>query len=69
MKNPWSTLDNFLKNYFPAIQGMHMLPACEVAEDRFNDGFFSQVVRDKIHDAFGTNQDFSEMMENIFFHG
>jgi len=60
------TLDHFLKSYFPAIKGMHMLPACEVAEDRFNDGFFSQVVRDRIHDAFGTNQYFSEMMENYF---
>ncbi|MBW1893626.1 MAG: hypothetical protein JRI91_08020 [Deltaproteobacteria bacterium] len=60
------TLDNFLGKYFPAVRGMHMLPACEVAEDRFNDGFFSQVVRDQIHGAFGTNQKFSEMMEKYY---
>jgi len=60
------TLDNFLSKYFPAVRGMHMLPACVVAEDRFNDGFFSQVVRDKIHPAFGTNQKFSEMMAKYY---
>ena len=39
-----TTLDTFLKTYFPAVRGLHMLPACRVAENRFNDGFFSQVV-------------------------
>jgi len=60
------TLDNFLATFFPAVQGMHMLPACTVAEDRFNDGFFSQVVRDQIHESFGTNQKFSEMMGKYY---
>ena len=61
-----ATLDNFLKKHFPAIRGMHMLPACEVAEDRFNDGFFSQIVRDRIHPPFGSNQVFSDMMETYY---
>ncbi len=60
------TLDHFLSKYFPAVRGMHMLPACMVAEDRFNDGFFSQVVRDRIHPTFGTNQKFSEMMGEYY---
>ncbi len=61
-----TTLDRFLKQYFPAVRGLHMLPACRVAENRFNDGFFSQVVRDEIHGSFGTNQQFAEMMERYF---
>jgi len=60
------TLDKFLGKYFPAVRGMHMLPACEVVESRFNDGFFSQVVRDKIHRSFGTNKIFSEMMGKYY---
>ncbi len=60
------TLDHFLGSYFPAVRGMHMLPACVVAEDRFNDGYFSQVVRDRIHHTFGTNQKFSEMMGKYY---
>ncbi len=60
------TLDHFLSKYFPSVRGMHMLPACVVAEDRFNDGYFSQVVRDRIHPAFGTNQKFSAMMEKYY---
>ncbi len=59
-------LDAFLRKHFPAIRGMHMLPACTVVESRFNDGFFSQVVRDEIHESFGTNEQFSEMMEHHF---
>ena len=56
------TLDGFLRKYFPAIGGMHMLPACQVVEERFNDGYFSQVVRDRIHPVFGTNRKFADMM-------
>lgn len=61
-----TTLDRFLNRYFPAVRGLHLLPACRVAENRFNDGFFSQIVRDKIHGSFGTNQQFAEMMEKYF---
>ncbi len=60
------TLEIFLAKYFPAIGGMHMLPACQVVEERFNDGYFSQVVRDRIHTAFGTNLKFAEMMEKYY---
>jgi hypothetical protein len=60
------TLDKFLGKHFPAIGGMHMLPACQVVEKRFNDGFFSQVVRDRIHTAFGTNQKFAEMVAKYY---
>lgn len=60
------TLDRFLGRYFPAVRGLHMLPACRVVEGRFNDGFFSQVVRDEIHEAFGSNQTFSDMMEKYY---
>ncbi len=60
------TLDGFLRKYFPAIGGMHMLPACQVVEERFNDGYFSQVVRDRIHSGFGTNQKFAEMMARYY---
>jgi hypothetical protein len=44
------TLDGFLNKYFPAIRGLHILPACKIVENRFNDGFFSQVVRNEIHE-------------------
>ncbi len=60
------TLDYFLRKYFPAIGGMHMLPACQVVEERFNDGYFSQVVRDQIHPGFGTNRKFAEMMAGYY---
>ncbi|MCP3951916.1 MAG: hypothetical protein GY697_06815, partial [Desulfobacterales bacterium] len=60
------TLDGFLRRYFPAIGGMHMLPACQVVEERFNDGYFSQVVRNKIHAGFGTNQKFAQMMARYY---
>jgi hypothetical protein len=61
-----TTLDKFLGKYFPAAGGLHILPACRVVENRFNDGYFSQVVRDQIHPKFGTNQQFSHMMEKYF---
>jgi hypothetical protein len=60
------TLDRFLKEYFPALRGMHMLPACSVAEGRFNDGYFSQVKRNKIHEAFGSNEFFESLMRGYF---
>ncbi len=61
-----TTLDGFLNKYFPAIRGLHILPACQIVENRFNDGFFSQVVRNKIYEPFGTNQQYAEMMEKFF---
>jgi len=60
------TLDTFLGKYFPAVGGLHMLPACAVAENRFNDGYFSQVVRNKIHTPFGTNRQFADLMEKYY---
>ncbi len=59
-------LDSFLLKFFPAVRGMHMLPACEVVEERFNDGYFSQVRRDRIHPAFGSNEYFEELMGRHF---
>ena len=59
-------LDRLISTHFPAIGGMHLLPACKVAEGRFNDGYFSQVVRDRIHEPFGTDQKFAEMMAAHF---
>lgn len=61
-----TTLNTFLNKYFPAIRGLHMLPACAVVENRFNDGFFSQVVRHQINELFGTNQQFAAMMEKYY---
>ena len=61
-----TTLEDFLSRYFPAIGGIHMLPACVVAEDRFNDGYFAQVVRNRIHDRFGSNDQFSALMQRRF---
>ena len=60
------TLDSFFKQWFPAIGGLHILPACTVVEDRFNDGYFSQVERDNIHRAFGTNELFADIMHRYF---
>jgi len=60
------TLDQFLSDYFPAIGGMHILPACRVVPERFNDGYFSQVVRHRVHSAFGTNRKFARMMETYY---
>lgn len=63
---PLSALDAFLKRYFPAVRGVHMLPSCAVVEGRFNDGYFSQVVRNRVHEGFGTDGQFSELMERRF---
>ncbi len=60
------TLDRFLDCHFPSVGGLHVLPACRVVDDRFNDGYFSQVKRDVIHDRFGTNEAFSRMMEKYY---
>lgn len=60
------TLDSFLKNWFPAVGGLHILPACSVVENRFNDGYFSQVERDNIHCHFGSNELFSDIMHRYF---
>lgn len=59
-------LQEFLNSYFPAVRGLHMLPACEISAKRFNDGGFSQIRRDRIHAAFGTNAQFEGMMEKFF---
>ena len=59
-------LERFLKSDFPAIKGLHILPACEISEKRFNDGGFSQIKRDQIHPPYGTNDRFEKMMERFF---
>ena len=51
-----ATLRDFLTRFFPAIRGIHLLPSCVVVEDRFNDGYFSQVLRNRIHERFGSNE-------------
>ena len=61
-----STLDKFLTTHFPAIRGLHILPACEISEERFNDGGFSQVRRDRIHALYGTNEQFETLMEKYY---
>ena len=61
-----ATLEDFLSRFFPAIRGIHMLPACVVTEDRFNDGYFAQVVRNRIHERFGSNEQFSALMRRRF---
>jgi hypothetical protein len=61
-----TTLEEFLTRFFPAINGIHMLPACVVVEERFNDGYFAQVVRNRIHDRFGSNDQFSALMQRRF---
>ena len=61
-----TALEEFLSRFFPAIRGIHMLPACVVAEDRFNDGYFAQVVRNRIHDRFGSNEQFAALMKRRF---
>ena len=61
-----ATLDKFLKKYFPAVGGLHILPACTVVEERFNDGYFSQVERDNIHSAFGSNELFADIVHRYF---
>ena len=60
------TLDRFLGDRFPNLGGLHLLPACGVVEDRFNDGYFSQVERNRIHEAFGTDDLFADMVHRYF---
>jgi len=59
-------LTEFFEEYFPAVGGLHILPACAVAEDRFNDGYFSQINRSQIHKAFGSNELFAGIMQRYF---
>jgi hypothetical protein len=61
-----ATLEDFLSRFFPAIRGIHVLPACMVTEDRFNDGYFAQVVRNRIHERFGSNDTFATLMQRRF---
>jgi len=61
-----STLEDFLKGHYPAVRGLHILPACEFSEERFNDGGFSQIRRDRIHASFGSNQQFEQLMETYY---
>ncbi|MDC7225333.1 MAG: hypothetical protein PQJ61_01060 [Spirochaetales bacterium] len=60
------TLDRFFKTWLPAVGGLHILPACTVVEDRFNDGYFSQVERNNIHSAFGSNELFADIVKRYF---
>jgi hypothetical protein len=60
------TLERFLDHHFPSVKGLHLLPACRIAADRFNDGYFSQIQRNVIQEGFGTNAMFSHMMEKYF---
>lgn len=60
------TLDKFLSRHFPAIGGLHILPACQVDRSRFNDGYFSQILRNKIDPVFGTHQLFADLAEKYF---
>ena len=60
------TLEKFLISHFPAIRGLHILPPCEISEERFNDGGFSQIRRDRIHAPYGTNTQFEAMMAKFF---
>jgi hypothetical protein len=61
-----TTLEAFLSRFFPAVRGIHMLPACVVVEGRFNDGYFAQVARNRIHGRFGSNKQFSNLMQRRF---
>ena len=60
------SLDRLLKSDFPALKGLHILPPCEISEERFNDGGFSQIRRDRIHPPYGTNPQFEGMMEKFY---
>jgi len=60
------TLEKFLKSHFPAIRGLHILPPCEISEERFNDGGFSQIRRDRIHAPYGSNAQFEAMMAKFY---
>ena len=61
-----TALTEFFDEYFPAVGGLHVLPACAVSEKRFNDGYFSQINRAQIHTAFGTNELFADIMGRYF---
>ncbi len=61
-----TALETFLASHFPAIGGLHILPPCEISEERFNDGGFSQIRRDRIHGPYGTNTQFEAMMAKYF---
>lgn len=60
------TLTAFFEEYFPALGGLHILPACSVSDERFNDGYFSQIDRKQIHSLFGTNELFAAIMNRYF---
>ncbi|MFC1828646.1 hypothetical protein ACFL0O_03425 [Thermodesulfobacteriota bacterium] len=60
------SLENFLQSHFPAVRGLHILPPCEMSEERFNDGGFSQISRDRIHAPYGTNAQFEGLMEKFY---
>jgi len=61
-----TSLEGFLSTHFPAVRGLHILPACEISAKRFNDGGFSQIRRDRIHAPYGTNKMFEAMMGNFY---
>ncbi len=61
-----TALEKLLNDRFPALKGLHVLPPCEISEDRFNDGGFSQIQRDRIHARYGTNEQFEAIMEKFF---
>jgi len=65
-KETFASLEKFLHTCFPAVHGLHMLPACEMADNRFNDGGFSQINRIRIHKPYGTNERFEAMMEKFY---
>lgn len=60
------TLETFLKTCFPAIKGLHILPACEISDERFNDGGFSQVSRTHVHERYGSNKQFEHLVDAHF---
>ena len=61
-----ATLEKFLAARFPALRGLHLLPACDMSDSRFNDGGFSQITRNRIHAPYGTNAQFESMMERFY---
>ncbi|MCP3954384.1 MAG: hypothetical protein GY697_19540, partial [Desulfobacterales bacterium] len=60
------TLHGLLRRYLHAIRGMHVVPACPAVAERFPADYLSQVVRNKIHAGFGTNQKFAQMMARYY---
>ncbi len=61
-----ASLQRFMRLFFPEAGGLHVLPACRVAKDRFNDGYFSQVCRNEIDPMFGNNKLFARIMRENF---